>query len=130
MKALPRGNTGRSFLLTLIAVLLVAAFLSPLLRAAMSSIKSTEQMGQSGSPLYPADVQTFSHGGEQIELFKVPIDGTVRELGLLKRGRTQSDFIDPDCYDRQHNRFHQFFRQFGWSMNTKIQARHHRKPVS
>ena len=95
MKALPRGDTGRSFLLTLIAVLLVAAFLSPLLRAATSSIKSSEQMGQSGSPLYPADVQTFSHGGEQIELFRVPIGGTVRELGLLKRGRTQSDFIDP-----------------------------------
>lgn len=85
--------------MTMIAVLLVAAFLSPLLRAATSSIKSTEQLGQSGSPLYPADIATFSHQGEPVELFKVPIDGTVRELGLLKRGRTQSDLIDPANQD-------------------------------
>jgi multiple sugar transport system permease protein len=95
MLAIARGNNGQSFLLTLIAVLLVAAFLSPLLRAATSSIKSTEQLGQSGSPLLPSDIATFDYEGEPVELFKVPIDGTVREMGLLKRGRTQSEFIDP-----------------------------------
>jgi multiple sugar transport system permease protein len=95
MLAIARGNNGQSFLLTLIAVLLVAAFLSPLLRAATSSIKSTEQLGQSGSPLLPSDIATFEFEGEAVELFKVPLDGTVREMGLLKRGRTQSEFIDP-----------------------------------
>lgn len=95
MLAIPRGDTSRSFLLTLVAVLLLAAFLSPLLRAATSSIKSTEQLGQAGSPLLPSDIATIEYQGESVELFKVPIDGTLRELGLLKRGRTQSDFIDP-----------------------------------
>lgn len=95
MLAIARGNNGRSFLLTLVAVLLVAAFLSPLLRAATSSIKSTEQLGQAGSPLLPSDIATFDYRGEPVELFKVPLDGTVHELGLLDRGRTQSDFIDP-----------------------------------
>ncbi len=95
MLAIARGNNGQSFLLTLIAVLLVAAFLSPLLRAATSSVKSTEQLGQSGAPLLPSDIATFEFEGEPVELYKLPIDGTVREMGLLKRGRTQSDFIDP-----------------------------------
>ena len=95
MLAIARGNNGQSFLLTLIAVLLVAAFLSPLLRAATSSVKSTEQLGQSGAPLLPSDIATFEFEGEPVELFKVPIDGTVREMGLLKRGRTESEFIDP-----------------------------------
>jgi multiple sugar transport system permease protein len=95
MQAIVRPNTGRSFLLTLIAVLFVAAFLSPLLRAATSSIKSTEQLGQSGSPLLPSDIASFDHEGEQVELFNVPLDGTVRQMGLLERGRTQSEFIDP-----------------------------------
>ena len=95
MLAIARGNNGQSFLLTLIAVLLVAAFLSPLLRAATSSVKSTEQLGQSGAPLLPSDIATFEFEGELVELFKLPIDGSVLEMGLLKRGRTQSEFIDP-----------------------------------
>jgi multiple sugar transport system permease protein len=90
-----QANTTRSFLLTLIAVLLVAAFLSPLLRAATSSIKSTEQNGQAGSPLLPSDIKTINVEGESVELFNLPIDGTVREMGLLKRGRTESQFVDP-----------------------------------
>ena len=83
------------FVVTLLAVLLVAAFLSPMLRAATSAIKSPEQLGQSGSPLLPSDIAVIQVDGKDIELFKVPIDGTVHELGLVKRGRTESQFVDP-----------------------------------
>jgi multiple sugar transport system permease protein len=95
MLTFKRAQAGRSFLVTLVAVLLVAAFLSPLLRAATSAIKNTEQINQTGSPLYPADIATIDHDGEALDLLQVPVDGTVRELALLKRGRIQSDFIDP-----------------------------------
>jgi len=95
MPRLPRRNTSQSFVVTLVAVLLVAAFLSPLLRAATSAIKSPEQLGQSGAPLLPSDIATIPVDGKDVELFEVPIDGTVRELGLLKRGRTESQFVDP-----------------------------------
>lgn len=83
------------FVVTLIAVLLVAAFLSPLLRAATSAIKSPEQLGQSGSPLLPSDIAVIQIDGKDVELFEVPIDGSVRELALIKRGRTESQFVDP-----------------------------------
>jgi hypothetical protein len=89
-----RRATTQPFLVTLIAVLLVAAFLSPLLRAATSAVKSPEQLGQSGSPLLPSDIATIEVDGEAVELFEVPIDGTIHELALIKRGRTESQF-DP-----------------------------------
>jgi multiple sugar transport system permease protein len=94
-----RGDGRRSFLLTLIAVLAVAAFLSPMLRSVTVSIKSHDQLSLSGSPLYPADPVTFSYQGETLELFQVPIDGGVRELALLEPGRKQSTFIDPAAPD-------------------------------
>jgi multiple sugar transport system permease protein len=90
-----RGVRPQSFVVTLVAVLLVAAFLSPLLRAATSAIKSPEQLGQSGAPLLPSDIATIEIDGEDVELFNVPLDGTVRELALVKRGRTESQFADP-----------------------------------
>ena len=55
-----RGDSGRSFLVTLIAVLLLAAFLSPMLRSVAYSVKSLEQITQAHGPLYPADPVTFS----------------------------------------------------------------------
>ena len=55
-----RGDRPKSFLLTLIAVLFLAAFLSPLLRSATFAFKSTDQISQPGSPVYPADPATLN----------------------------------------------------------------------
>ena len=91
-----RGDSARSFLFTLIAVLAVAAFLSPLLRTVSYSLKSIDQITQAHSPLYPADPVTFAHDGEQLALMNVPMpDGTTRQLALLEPLRRQSTFIDP-----------------------------------
>ena len=46
-----RGDASRSFLVTLIAVLAVAAFLSPMLRSISYSLKSLDQMTQAHSPI-------------------------------------------------------------------------------
>jgi len=90
-----RGDGTRSFLITLIAVLFLAAFLSPLLRTATFAIKSTDQISQPGSPVYPADPATLEYQGESLDVFNVPIDGATRQLALLQRGRTESQFVDP-----------------------------------
>ncbi len=94
-----RGDSARSFALTLLAVTALAAFLSPLLRTATDSVKTPEQIGASGSPLFPANPATITYQGEELELFLVPIDGAVREMALLKAGRTQSTFVDPAAPD-------------------------------
>ena len=91
-----RGDSSRSFLITLIAVLALAAFLSPLLRTLAYSVKSIDQITQAHSPLYPADPVTFAHDGQDLPILNVPLpDGTVRQLALLEPLRRQSTFIDP-----------------------------------
>lgn len=88
-------RSGGTFLWTLVAVVVLAAFLSPLLRSASFAIKSNEQIQQSGSPLYPADPVRFVYQGHQVDVYQVPIDGTPRNLALVKKGRSQSQFVDP-----------------------------------
>src|SRR5262245_11417465 len=88
-----RGDRRRSFLLTLIAVVALAAFLAPMLKSFTVAIKTSEQVTQPGSPLWPADPVTFSWQGEELPILLVPIDGVTRQLALLEAGRQQSTFI-------------------------------------
>ena len=88
-------RSGGSFVWTLIAVCIVAAFLSPLLRSASFAVKSNNQIQQPGSPLYPADPLTFVYQGHTLDVYQVPIDGGMRDLALVKKGRSESQFVDP-----------------------------------
>jgi multiple sugar transport system permease protein len=95
-----RGDTTRSFLVTLIAVLAIAAFLSPMLRSISYSLKGIDQITQAHSPLYPADPVTVSYQGRDLPLMNVPLpDGSTRQLALLEPLRRQSTFIDPAAPD-------------------------------
>jgi multiple sugar transport system permease protein len=94
-----RGATTRSFLLTFLAVVLIAAFLSPMVRALTISLKTPDQLSESGSPAWPADPVTIEFQGETYEVFEVPINGETRELALFKKGRQSSEFLDPQNLD-------------------------------
>jgi multiple sugar transport system permease protein len=85
----------RTLIMTLALVAIAIAFLSPLAYSFMTSLKTPEQITQPNSPPWPADPRTFEFEGETYDVFFVPIDGAVRELALVKRGRQQSEFIDP-----------------------------------
>ena len=76
-------------------VAIAIAFLSPLAYSFMTSLKTPEQITQPNSPPWPADPRTFEFEGETYDVYFVPIDGAVRELALVKKGRQQSEFIDP-----------------------------------
>src|SRR5262245_44229352 len=93
-RRLPK-NTGRSFLFTFVMVVVLAAFLAPVLRALAVSLKTPEQVGQIDSPQWPAVPRTFDYQGETYDLYTVTIDGVERQLALVKPGRTQSQFLDP-----------------------------------
>src|SRR5690242_6329632 len=90
-----RKDTGRSFLFTFVMVVVLAAFLAPVLRSLAVSLRTPEQVGQIDSPQYPALPRTFDYQGETYDLYTVSIDGVDRQLALTKPGRTQSQFIDP-----------------------------------
>jgi multiple sugar transport system permease protein len=90
-----RPVDGRSLLVTSLMVILLALFLSPLLRTLTLSLKSAEQITTIGAPIWPADPGTFEWEGETYDVYLVPIDGTTRELALVDPGRQESGFIDP-----------------------------------
>jgi multiple sugar transport system permease protein len=91
-----RQFDGRSLLLTSFTVILLALFLSPLLRTLSLSLKSAEQITSIGAPIWPADPGTFEFEGRTYDVYLVPMDdGTTRELALVDPGRQESGFLDP-----------------------------------
>jgi len=96
----PAGQTAaregaRSWGATLATVILLAAFLSPLLRMASMALKTNEQILAPDSPIWPAKQAIFTYQGKEYEVFKVPLPEGTRELALYKKGRSESQFIDP-----------------------------------
>jgi multiple sugar transport system permease protein len=85
----------RSFMVTFLAVVILAAFLSPLLRVVLGAVKSPDQITQIGAPLWPADPATFTWEGRDYDLYQVPVDGALEEWALVQKGRQESQFIDP-----------------------------------
>src|SRR4029453_15568102 len=81
-----RKDTGRSFLLTFVVVVVLAAFLAPVLRGLAVSLRTPEQVGQADSPQFPAVPRTFAYNGETYDLYTVPMDSGDRDLALQKKG--------------------------------------------
>ena len=98
--------TGRaSFLLTLIAVVALAAFLSPLLRSFTLRAQEHRPDHPGRTPLYPADpVDVLVPGQGPARSCSSRSTATTRPLALLEPGRKQSTFIDPAAPERRADR--------------------------
>src|SRR6266550_4578245 len=81
--------------LTLLAAMLLSAFLLPLLFMITTSLQQGGQRATPGSPVYPAVPATGTYQGQTYIVYTVPIDGVDRALMLVVKGREQSTFIDP-----------------------------------
>jgi len=82
--------------MTLLAVMIVSAFLLPLLFMATTAFKDKNQLTALGAPWYPAVPETLAYEGEEYPLYRVPMpDGTTRTLALYEPGREQSTWLDP-----------------------------------
>jgi multiple sugar transport system permease protein len=85
----------KSFATTFITVVLLAGFLSPLLRLSLTAFKTDEQISEPGAPLWPALPRTWTYEGNEYEVYIVPTDGGLQEWALFKKGRNESQFLDP-----------------------------------
>jgi multiple sugar transport system permease protein len=86
----------RRAILTVAMSGVVIAFLSPLAFSALTSLKTEAQIGDADAPILPSDPRTFDYQGDTYDVYAVPLpDGTTRELALVRKGRLDSDFIDP-----------------------------------
>ena len=90
-----RRDWWRALIFTAVVAVVLAAFLSPLLRALAVSLRQPEQVGQLDSPQWPAVHATFDYEGKTYDVYEVPIDGKVETLALVKKGREASQFVDP-----------------------------------
>lgn len=84
-----------SFAVTFFAVVVLAAFLSPMLRTVTTAIKSKAQITETNAPLWPGDPATFEYEGRKYGIYHVPIEGQTRDLALVVKGRQESQFVDP-----------------------------------
>src|SRR3954451_2605798 len=89
-----RRFLGKS-LLTMVALVVIGAYLLPLLYMVTTAFQQPTQAGTPGAPIYPAAPLTATYQGQEYPLFTVPIDGTTRQLILVEKGRESSVFVDP-----------------------------------
>jgi len=95
MKKFKFGNLFKDSFTTLATVAILCLFLSPLLYMVFTSLKTKEQMTAQGSPIWPAQPATFTYQGTVLDMYNVPTDQGIKALALFKKGRTESQFIDP-----------------------------------
>jgi multiple sugar transport system permease protein len=94
----PISRSYRRFLgrasLTMFALIILSAYLLPLLYMVTASFQQAGQASTPGAPVYPATPVTAVYQGETYPIYAVPIDGTTRNLMLVVKGRESSTFVD------------------------------------
>ena len=89
-----RKYLGRASLF-MFAMVLVSAYLLPLLYMVTTAFQQPGQASTPGAPVYPAAPQTGTYQGQAYPIYAVPIEGTTRQLMLVEKGRESSTFVDP-----------------------------------
>ncbi|MBK8046730.1 MAG: carbohydrate ABC transporter permease [Anaerolineales bacterium] len=92
-----RGIWGK-VIATTVALILLFLFLVPLAYMVLTSLKSMDQMTEPGAPIYPAVPETWTDPETEkvYPVYIVPMEnGRTEDLALVKKGRKQSEFIDP-----------------------------------
>ncbi len=70
-------------------------FLIPMAYGIVTALKTDSQFSKTGAPWWPATEGQFEYEGESYDIYQVPIDGEIRDMALVKKGRQSSSFVDP-----------------------------------
>lgn len=84
-----------SALLSLFLLIVLAAYLSPLVYMLVTSLKEPAQLNDSKAPLYPAVNPQFKYEGIDYPVMIVPTAEGNKEWAMVTRRRTYAEFIDP-----------------------------------
>jgi multiple sugar transport system permease protein len=82
-------------LLFMFALVVISAYLSPLLYMVTTSLQQPSQVATPGAPPWPAKPETGTFEGQEYPIYTVTIDGASRRLMLIEPGRESSVFVDP-----------------------------------
>jgi len=86
--------TGTALLMLFVFILLLT-YLFPLAYMFTTALKDDQQFQDGNAPLLPAVRVFYEYEGRQLGVFKVPTEDGIKELALVKGGRSSSEFIDP-----------------------------------
>lgn len=83
---------------TLFTGLLLMLFLMPFLYMSLTSVKNREQIIDSArGSILPMDNASITLDGAKLDIYNVPLpDGTTEQLALLRAGRRESVFVNPE----------------------------------
>lgn len=91
----PMRNFMAKATMTLFGLMVLLIFLLPLGYMSLTAFKTLPQIMDPNSQLLPASATTFVYEGKEYPLYQVPTDEGVKEWALFRKGREDSDFIDP-----------------------------------
>lgn len=80
---------------TLIALIVLTIFLMPFGYGIVTSLKTDAQITALGAPILPSSAVRFTYEGKEYDVYQVPTEDGVRELALVRKGREDSSFVDP-----------------------------------
>ncbi len=85
---------------TLFTLIILMAFLSPFGYMTITALKDRPMITEAGSPILPSKPATFTYQGEEYPILFVPDkSGQLHEWAIIKKGREESTFIDPQNPD-------------------------------
>ncbi|MBE2221259.1 MAG: carbohydrate ABC transporter permease [Anaerolineae bacterium] len=95
-------------IVTGLTILLLLLFLSPFAFMVSTSLKNQEQITVLGAPIWPAKPATFEYNDKEFDGYTVPMntcegsedDNSEQTLILIKKGRQESTFADPNNLER------------------------------
>lgn len=80
---------------TLLASIVLLIFLAPLAYMTLTSLKTQKQVQDPHSQFLPGSPTTFNYQGKDYPLLNVPTEDGLQQWALVKPGREESDFVDP-----------------------------------
>jgi multiple sugar transport system permease protein len=97
-KPLTRKTRNRitAFLVTSLTLAILVLFLIPMVYGIVTALKTDSQFSKIGAPWWPATEAQYEYEGKTYDMYRVPIDGKIKDLALVVKGRQQSQFVDPD----------------------------------
>ncbi len=69
-------------------------FLIPMVYGIVTALKTDSQFSKVGAPWWPATEEQFEYEGQNYDVYLVPIDGDIKEMALVVKGRASSSFVD------------------------------------
>jgi multiple sugar transport system permease protein len=77
-----------------LALFVLFLFLIPMVYGIVTALKTDTQFSKIGAPWWPATEGQFEYEGKNYEVYLVPIDGRMKEMAIIRKGRADSDMVD------------------------------------